>query len=72
MKLVVSASMPIFQLNLKVLLSESRMSVSSTKKDWDLPIRLAIQSETEEVFHFFQEKLYLSRDIHLYNLLTSI
>lgn len=72
MKLVVSASMPIFQLNLKVLLSESTMSVSSTKMDWELPIRLAVQSETKEIFYFFQKKLYLSRDIPLYNLLTSI
>lgn len=43
MKLVVSTYMPIFQLNLKVLLSESRMFVGSTKMDWELAIRLAIK-----------------------------
>lgn len=65
MKLVVSVSQHA-NINLKVLFSETRISVSSSRMDWELSIRLAINSGIKEIIYFFQEKLYLSSENRFY------
>lgn len=77
MKLVASVSQHA-HINLKALFSETRNSVSSSRMDWELSIRLviklgkelsirlAINSGIKEIIYFFQEKLYLSSENRFY------
>lgn len=77
MKLVASVSQHA-NINLKALFSETRISVSSSRMDWELSIRLAIKlgkelsirlainSGIKEIIYFFQEKLSLSSENRFY------
>lgn len=67
MKLVVSVRQHVnIQLNLKVLFSETGISVSSSRMDWELSIRLAINPGIKEIIYLFQEKSYLSSENRFY------